>query len=234
MRRPALAVAVTAALAVALLTAVVVMHPFLPVDATVEKDVQATNWGPLAFTFPWFTWIGDAKGAVAEAVVFVLILVFNRRAWRFALAAATTGVWYVVLSRWILRPRPTTAQVLQVTEHPGASSFPSGHTIFIVTLVTVLMLCLGYRLLPRWARPIGWVLGGATVVACMIARIDTGAHWPTDVLASVLIAVGWLSLIVSVRPISDGVFNPKPAEEEGRQAQPAPLPSATRPTLQGP
>ena len=227
-------VAITAGLAVALLTAIVVMHPFLPVDATVERDVQATSWGPLAITFPWFTWIGDAKGAVAEAAIFVLILVFNRRAWRFALAAATTGGWYVVLSRLILRPRPTTAQVLQVTEHPGASSFPSGHTIFIVTLVTVLMLCFGYRFLPRWARPIGWVLAAATVVACMIARVDTGAHWPTDVLAAVLIAVGWLSLIISVRPISDGVLNPTPAKEEGREAQPGSSRSATRPTLQGP
>jgi membrane-associated phospholipid phosphatase len=165
VRRPALAVAVTAALAVAAITAIVVMHPFLPVDATVERDVQGTNWGPLALTFPWFTWIGDAKGAVAEAIVFVLILVFNRRAWRFSLAAATTGAWYVVLSRLIMRPRPTTAQVLQVTEHPAASSFPSGHTIFIVTLTTVLMLGLGYRFLPRWARPVGWVLVAFTVLA---------------------------------------------------------------------
>jgi membrane-associated phospholipid phosphatase len=234
VRRPALVVAITAGLAVALLTAIVVMHPFLPADAAVERDVQATNWGPLAITFPWFTWIGDAKGAVAEAAIFVLILVFNRRAWRFALAAATTGAWYVLLSRLILRPRPTTAQVLQVTEHPGASSFPSGHTIFIVTLVTVLMLCFGYRFLPRWARPIGWVLAAATVVACMIARVDTGAHWPTDVLAAVLIAVGWLTLVISVRPISDGVLNPTPPKEGGREAQPGPSPSATRPTLQGP
>jgi len=124
--------------------------------------------------------------------------------------------------------------VLQVTEHPGASSFPSGHTIFIVTLVTVLMLCLGYRFLPRWARPIGWALAAATVVACMIARVDTGAHWPTDVLAAVLIAIGWLAFIISVRPISDGVLKPTPATEEGRQARPDPSRSSRRRTLQGP
>jgi len=234
VRRPTLALAITAACAVAVITAIVVMHPFLPVDATIENDVQATNWGPLAITFPWFTWIGDAKGAVAEAIVFVFILLFNRRAWRFALAAATTGAWYVVLSRIILRPRPTTAQVLQVTEHPGASSFPSGHTIFVITLMTVLMLCLGYRFLPKWARPIGWVLVAATAVACGIARIDTGAHWPTDVVGAALIAVAWLSLLVSVRPISDGVFNPTPAQAEERRAQPGPSPSATRRRLQGP
>jgi undecaprenyl-diphosphatase len=210
VRRPLLAVAILAALAVAAITTVVAMHPYLPADAAVERDVQATNWGPLALTFPFFSWIGDAKGAVAEGIIFVAVLVFNRQAWRLAIAAGVTGVWYQVLSHLISRPRPTTAQVLQVTEHPGASSFPSGHTIFVTTLVTVLMLCFGYRFLPRWARPVGWVLVAMTVVACAISRIDTGAHWPSDVLAGILIATAWIAFVVSVRWISDRAFGPDP------------------------
>jgi membrane-associated phospholipid phosphatase len=211
VHRPLLAVAVLAALGVGVITAVVAMHPYIPADAALERDVQATNWGPLALTFPIFSWLGDAKGAVVEAIVFVAILVFNRRAWRVAIAAAMTGVWYVVLSHLIIRPRPTAAQVLQVTEHPGASSFPSGHTIFVATLMTVLMLCLGSRFLPRWARPAGWVLVAMTVVACAISRIDVGAHWPTDVLAAILVSVAWLAFVVSVRWVSDGVLgNRKP------------------------
>ena len=206
MHRLLLAVAILAALAVGLVAAVVAMHPYIPADAALERDVQATNWGPLALTFPIFSWIGDAKGAVVEAVAFVAVLVLNRRAWRVAIAGAMTGVWYVVLSHLIIRPRPTTAQVLQVTEHPGASSFPSGHTIFVATLMTVLMLCLGNRFLPLWARPAGWVLVAMTVVACAISRIDVGAHWPTDVLAAILISVAWLAFVVSVRGVSDGVL----------------------------
>ena len=103
----------------------------------------------------------------------------------------------------MLRPRPTTAQVLRVTEHPGASSFPSGHTVFIVTLTALLMLCLGYRFLPRWARPAGWASVAAIVVACAISRVYVGAHWPTDVLTGMLIGTAWLSLVVSVRWVSD-------------------------------
>jgi undecaprenyl-diphosphatase len=206
LNRPLLMVAVLAALGVAIVTAMVVMHPYLPEDALIERDVQSTNWGPLALTFPIFTWIGDAKGAVAEAIVFAGVLIFNRRAWRVPIGAAMTGVWYQVLSHLILRPRPTTAQVLQVTEHPGASSFPSGHTIFVATLMTVVMLCFGYRFLPRWARPAGWVLVAMTVVACAISRMDTGAHWPTDVLAAVLITIAWIAFVMSVRWISDGAL----------------------------
>src|SRR5260370_41599866 len=102
--------------------------------------------------------MGEGRGGVLEAIVFVLILVFNRRAWILAAAASLTALWYVLLNHLVNRPRPTTAQVLQVTEHPGASSFPSGHTMFIVTLSAVLMLGLGRRFLPRRPRPIGWAL----------------------------------------------------------------------------
>ena len=201
-----LALAVGATAAVAILTAIVVMHPHLAVDVTVERDVQATQWGPLALTFPIFSWIGDAKGAVLEAAVFVAVLVFNRRAWLVAGVASASGLWYVVLSHLIIRARPTTPQVLQVLEHPGASSFPSGHTIFIATVASVLMLCLGDRFLPAWGRAIGWVVVGLAVLACAISRIDTGAHWPTDVLAGVLIATAWLSFTVSLRRLSDPIL----------------------------
>ncbi len=213
MRVPLLIVSVIAAMGAVAVAALVVSHPYLPFDATVERDVQATNWGPLALTFPVFSWIGDAKGAVVEAIVFLAVLVFNRQAWRIALAAAMTGVWYVLLSHVIIRSRPTTAQVLRVTEHPSASSFPSGHTIFVATLMTVLMLAFGNRFLPRWARPAGWVVVAMTVVACATSRIDSGAHWPTDVVGAILIAVAWLALVVSVRWISP---------DDARRTDPAP------------
>ena len=209
VRPPLLAIAVVAMLAVAALASYVAMHPLIPEDVTIERDVQSINWGPLALTFPFFSWIGDTKGAVAEAIVFIAVLFLNRPAWRLVVAAAASGLWYQVLSHLINRPRPTTAQVLQVTEHPGASSFPSGHTIFVATLATLLMLSFGYRYLPRWARPVGWLLVVLAAVACAISRIDTGAHWPSDVLAGLLITIGWISLVVSVRWISEGALNPK-------------------------
>jgi membrane-associated phospholipid phosphatase len=203
VNKPLVVVAALCALAAAIVAVYVAGHPYIPEDATIERDIQSTNWGPLTLTFPIFSWIGDAKGAVLEAIIFVLVLVFNRRAWILAAAGALTGVWYVLLSHLINRPRPTTAQVLQVTEHPSASSFPSGHTIFVLTVMVVLMLCLGRRFLPRWAQPVGWALVVLIVLANAISRIYTGAHWPTDVLAGILIGTAWLSFVVSLRWISD-------------------------------
>ena len=215
MRLPLLTLALAAALGAGAITLLVLMSPNLAIDVTVERDIQATNWGPLALAFPVFSWIGDAKGAVLDVVIFIAVLIWNRRAWMLAAGAALTGGWYVLISRLISRARPTTPQVLRVTEHPLASSFPSGHTIFIVTVTLILMLCLGYRYLPRWARPIGWAVVALIVFDGAISRIYTGAHWPTDVLAGILIAVAWISLITSIRWISDRAFV---TGRDGRQA----------------
>ena len=198
---PLLAAGLIAAAAALVVTLYVAGHPFIREDAVVERDVQATQWGPLALTFPAFSWIGDAKGFVAELAVFIAILVFNRPAWLVAFGAAGSAAWYIGLSHLVLRPRPTTAQVLQVTEHPGASSFPSGHTIFICTIVVVIVVCLGYRFLRGWGRVVAWIVGAVVITANAIGRVYTGAHWPSDVLAALLIAAAWLCLWLSVGPV---------------------------------
>lgn len=203
VNKPLITVAALCTVAAAVLAVYIAGHPYIPQDVTIEDDIQSIDWGPLALTFPIFSWIGDLKGAALEGIVFLVILVVNRRAWILAAAASLTAVWYVVVSHVIVRPRPTTAQVLRVTETPPASSFPSGHTMFIATVATVLMLGLGRRFLPRWAQPMGWALVVLVVLANAISRIYTGAHWPTDVLEGILISIAWLSFVVSLKWISD-------------------------------
>jgi membrane-associated phospholipid phosphatase len=211
---------VVAAVAAVVLTFYILGHPYIPQDATVERDVQAVDWGPLTYAFQFFSWIGDAKGFVAEAIVFLAVLAFNRRSWLFAAVAALTGAWYVVIVHLVNRPRPTTAQVLRVTEHPGASSYPSGHTIFIVTVTVVLMVCLGYRFLPGRTRIAGWIAVALVVVANGIGRTYTGAHWPTDVIGGFLIAVAWLSFAGVISASLARRLAPSASRIRGRQAAP--------------
>lgn len=206
---PLLAVAVIAALAVGVLAAVVVIQPYQPTDASLDRAVQATNWGPLALTFPFLTWLGGPGGLYMQAVVAVLVLLLNRRAWMLALAALIGGVWYEVIVHLVNRPRPTISQILRVTEHPGSTSFPSGHLIFITISAAILMLCIGHRYLPRWGRAIGWAVVAGVVFAAGVDRMYGGAHWPSDVLAGVLIATAWLSFVVSIRWISGRALAPR-------------------------
>ena len=214
IRVPLLVVAIVAAVAVGVITGIVVMHPFLSLDATVERDIQATNLGPLTLTFPFFTWLGGPGGIPMQIVVLVLVVLLNRRAWILAVAALAGGLWYEVIVHLVNRPRPTVGQILRVTEHPGSTSFPSGHLIFITISAGVLMLCLGHRYLPRWARPIGWAVVAGIVVAVGLDRIYAGTHWPSDVVAGLLIATGWLTFVVSVRPISDRAFATGPEQTD--------------------
>jgi membrane-associated phospholipid phosphatase len=212
-----LGIGVAMAVAAVVIAAYVAGHPYIPEDAVVEREVQSTQWGPLVLVFPIFSWIGDAKGFVLELIIFLGVLIFNRRAWIVPIGASLSAGWYVLASHVILRPRPTTAQVLHVTEHPGASSFPSGHTIFMVTVMVVLMLCFGYRYLRGWARVTGWIVVAAVIAANAIGRIYTGAHWPSDVLEGLLIAGAWLCLLVSITAVARRVVtSPAPPAPAAR------------------
>jgi membrane-associated phospholipid phosphatase len=208
IRIPMLAVAIVAAAAVGVITAIVIMHPYLALDATVERDIQATDLGPLTITFPFFSWLGGPGGLYMQAAVILLVFLLNRHAWKLAVAGLVGGLWYEVIVNLVNRPRPTVGQILRVTEHPGSTSFPSGHLIFITISAAVLMLCIGHRYLPRWARPIGWAVVAGIALATGLDRIYVGAHWPTDVLGGMLIAIAWITLVVSVRWISDRALAP--------------------------
>jgi membrane-associated phospholipid phosphatase len=219
IRLPLLVVAIAAAVAAGVLAAIIVMHPYLSFDATLQDDVQATNLGPLTLTFPFLTWLGGPGGLIMQGVVVVLVLLLNRRAWMLGLAGLAGGLSYLAVVNLVNRPRPTAAQILRVTEHPGSTSFPSGHLIFITISAAVLMLCVGYRYLPRWAIPIGWAVVAGLVLAAGLDRIYGGAHWPTDVLGGFLIATAWMCFVVSLRRISDRAIDPKHADQ--RSAHPA-------------
>ena len=204
-----LAVAIAAAVAVAVLTVVVVMNPYLSLDATIQRDIQGTDWGPLALTFPFFSWLGGPGGLYMQGAVAVLVLLLSRRALRLLLAALAGGLWYEVIVHLVNRPRPSAAQILRVTEHPGSTSYPTGHVIFITISAVILMMCIGHRYLPRWAWPIGWAVVAAIAFTVGLDRIYVGAHWPSDVLAGILIVIAWLTFVVSVRWISDPAFERK-------------------------
>jgi undecaprenyl-diphosphatase len=160
-----------------------------------------------------------------QIVVILLVLLLNRRAWFLALATLAGGLCYEAIVNLVNRPRPAVGQILRVTEHPGSTSFPSGHMIFITISAVVLMLCLGHRYLPRRTRPIGWALVVGIVSSVGLDRIYAGTHWPSDVLAGLLIAVAWISFVLSLRRVTDRAFASgprRPDESAVRRPQHAP------------
>jgi membrane-associated phospholipid phosphatase len=205
-----LALGLGCALVVAGVVVLVRAKPYLPFDDDVLKAIQTINYGPLEAAFPFFSWVGGPGGGIyMQATSILIVLLLNRRAWLLAVAAIAGGAWYPLLVGLADRPRPVLSQVIRITEHPGSTSFPSGHLIFITLSLGLVMLCAGHRYLPKPAIPIGWAVVAAIVLLAAISRVYVGAHWPLDVLASILIAGGWLALITSIRWISDRALDPK-------------------------
>lgn len=219
--RPLLIVSAVCAVALAGLTVLVYTNPTLPFDAAIQRSIQSINVGPLLPVFDFYRQIGGPLGIVGEAVVFAIVLLLHRSSWRLLIAGALASGWYFALVSFINRPRPRVPDVLRVTEHPGASSYPSGHMVLFTFYAVILMTTLGMKYIPRRWQPLGWAIAVLFVLVGGFSRIYSGAHWPTDVLAGLLIGVGWLSFVLSIRWISDPVLLPQARpgpEKESRRA----------------
>ncbi len=75
-------------------------------------------------------------------------------------------------------------------DHAANASFPSGHATFFMALAVYFLLIGGKR-----EQTFGWFLF-VSAILIGIARVATGIHWPTDVLAgwaggALIGAFGW-------------------------------------------
>lgn len=138
---------------------------------------------------------GDTLGAaIICAVLVVVCLIFKR--WWHALYAALSlflvaGVLAQIFKALFDRERPAADEVagLYSSIYPtDTGSFPSGHSaaagVFAVTFVV----------LAPWAwtrirRVLPWV-GALLVIAMMLQRTLTNAHWLSDTIAGAALGVG--------------------------------------------
>jgi len=143
------------------------------------------------------TWVVTGVGVVAAVAAW---FAFRSRRPVVVLAVALGGELIVFLTTTALidRPRPPVPHL--DAQLPPTSSFPSGHTAAAICLygaVTAIVLA-GAR--GRWRR---WVpvLAVLVVVVVAAARLYRGAHYPTDVLASMLFALLWLVTVLRLLPL---------------------------------
>jgi undecaprenyl-diphosphatase len=141
--------------------------------------------------------IGAGEVEIPLALILSLRLsLIRRRAEAAGYAAATLSGWALYgVVKWIVqRPRPRV-----IPRIPGAGagwySFPSGHA-------TLAPLVFGLGML-IWSAP--WPL--RTRAACLLvaavcslliafSRVYLGVHWPSDVLAGLLLGTGWAAMWV--------------------------------------
>ena len=92
------------------------------------------------------------------------------------------------------RPRP---QVFDWGEHVTTSSFPSGHAMS-AAVVFITVAYLAARLQKTHIARLATLVVAGFIVACIcFSRMYLGVHYPSDVLAGVIIGLAWASFCMA-------------------------------------
>jgi undecaprenyl-diphosphatase len=183
-----------------LITFIVVTTPVLAIDVEIERAVQAYHPAWLDTLTDAISWLGfPPQSTIIDAVIVLIIFATGRR-WEavcaaFA-AAGSAGLWFLI-APLVHRPRPSVDLVRVMAEIPFGG-FPSGHVLNLTAFFGFLAFLLIRLLPPGWLRSLGVGLCGLLIVAIGYARMYSGAHWPSDVLAGYVLGAAWLLLTIGL------------------------------------
>jgi undecaprenyl-diphosphatase len=208
LSRPFAGLAVVATLAFTILTWACARNLYLPFDVPVMHAIQSVDWRQFDPLFNFTLWLNGPRQQLAAFLVLALVALLHLRSLPFALVASLSGVGYVVTTELVRRPRPT-ASLVSVPAHVDGFGYPSGHASFFLTYTAILALCIGNRYLPKWASALLALVGLALWALASIQRMESGAHWPSDILGGTLLAIIFLALALSIRWLSDPVLRRK-------------------------
>jgi undecaprenyl-diphosphatase len=207
-RGPLLAVGLLLLAIFASLTVYAVGHQYMPFDISIERSIQAVSWGPLVTVFNWFDWLEGTRQLYAGIAAIVVVALINWKRAPLIAVGALAGPIYSIIQGVIQRPRPSAALV-QVIRHTGSFSFPSGHVVFFSWVLVLLVVCLAVGRLPRALLAVAWITAALVLLVDCIGRIYLGEHWPSDVIAGLALGLGWTSLALSVRLLSNPALERK-------------------------
>lgn len=121
--------------------------------------------------------------------IVIFVIVNSKKYLKMAVEAVIAGVFarfgIVFFIRWIWeRPRPFVNNNVNLLLEHNTSAFPSGHAALFFAISTIVYY---------YNKKIG-VLFFLSSILIVIARVFSGIHWPTDILAGAVIGIfsGWL------------------------------------------
>lgn len=180
----------TTIVAFILLTFWVKSAPVLPIDLLISQKVQAINFPGFVHFMTilsnsgWgiklFTWV---------AVVAVSLFLLGKRLESVfvLLLSGMDAILFFGLSRLINRPRPT-PNLIHVDFTLNVGGFPSGHVLMIALVFGFLIYLSVIYVKKVWIKTALISVFSGIILLMGLARINSGQHWPTDILGAYILA----------------------------------------------
>jgi membrane-associated phospholipid phosphatase len=185
--------------AVLAVLAILEFHPMKTSDYEIGHAIIT-----FAHTKPWLqdaavVWhygVGPFGSTVLAVAVMIALVVTKHRGFALYLLACSVGGVLIseVIKTLVGRPRPSWPNAVLVEV---GGSFPSGHTMAGIYVWAVVGLICLFVVEGRLGTILGWIL----IVIGLLAgpsRWFLGVHWPSDVVAGWMLALGWVLLVSAV------------------------------------
>ncbi len=163
---------------------------FASADLNAARDIAAERSETLNQAARVVTWAGSAFLLVPLALIICLVLEragLPREALAIAFSLGGAMLITVLVKLLVARPRPPVEHLQAVTSW----SFPSGHatqaSAFWFSLVFAMRAARALPTLTRVATGVALVI----VLAVAASRVYLGVHYPSDVVAGLLLGTGW-------------------------------------------
>lgn len=166
--------------------------PLVQFDHAMFTALQKLRTGLVDDVMIAATELGSAIVAIA-VIAAVSVVLACKRCWR-TLAYWLTAVGFAQALVWILKMALERARPLAMYGGADRFSFPSGHAASSIVLYGFLafLLAHGQRPKVRWAIAL---LAAGLVGLIAFSRLYLGAHWLSDVLASLGFGTAWVALL---------------------------------------
>lgn len=169
------------------------------VDPVAAADMLRLRTSGLTHVARALTIMGSEVMVGGLSLIVIVMLLARRKlpeAATFAVGIGGSAFLTVAVKLLVGRSRPGQADRLGAVD--TTFSFPSGHTLNSAVFLALVVLLL-WPALNNVMRGALVVAAGAWAVGVGASRVYLGYHWLTDVAASVLLAVAWVSVVWAMR-----------------------------------
>jgi len=171
---------------------VISSDPLVQFDHVLFAALQDLRTGLVDDVMIAVTELGSVRVAIAVIAAVSIVLAW-KRCWR-TLAYWLTAVVFAQALVWILKMTLERARPMAMYDGVDQFSFPSGHAASSIVLYCFLAFLLAHEKRPRIRFAIT-LLSALLVGSIAFSRLYLGAHWLSDVLASLSLGTAWVALL---------------------------------------